>query len=237
LSKDKNPSESFSDRNELLAAIHSLLETEKQSNPTSYNVDGPPYQAYERIGFPGSRWSVERRISDYDLDQFYNPKANILDIGSNSGFFVTEFGMHCQNAHGVEPTPELNRVGEITAKHLNIADKVKFYDCKFEDFVPELEYDTVLSLAAFYTFDGRERSSAKSYFDKIYEILKPDGYCFYESTSHTKEAGSPGLPFLLAAQEAEAALIKTFKIEKSWEEETRLNSGSFRKYIVARKQK
>ena len=231
---------SISDRSEsqvaLIAAIHRLLEKEKENNPKSYNKAAPPYQAYERIGFPGSRWSVEKRIYKYDLDRFFNPEANILDIGSNTGFFVTEFGVHCKVAHGVEPTPELNRVGEITAEHLNIADKVKFFDCAFENFVPEVNYDTVLSLAAFFTFDGRERTAAKSYFEKIFNLLKPGGHCFYESTSHTKEPDSEGYSFWLAAQEAESALTEIFEIEKNWDEETRPGSGSFRKYIVAHKQ-
>ena len=47
--------------------------------------------------------------------------------------------------------------------------------------------------------------------------------------------GDEGYPFYLAAQRAERAIRDRFEIERGWDEETRPGSGSFRRYIWARK--
>lgn len=223
------------DRAALHAQIARHLETERQANPVSYNLHAEPYQAYERIGFPGSRWSVEKRIKAYGLDRFFDPRLRVLDIGSNTGFFVVEFALHCALAHGVEPTPDLNRIGQITAEHLGVADKVRFFDGAFDAFEAESSYDLVLSLAAFFTFDGRERSQAESYFSKVARLLAPGGALFYESTSHTLGDELPGKAFRLASEQAERAISGTLYVERSWTEETRPGSGSFRRYVLARR--
>jgi SAM-dependent methyltransferase len=163
------------------------LEQELKTNPVSYmsfaNAKGRPYQSYERIKFEGLRWSVEKRIAEYGLARYLKPDAAVLDIGSNYGFFVTEFALSCAAAHGVEPVPELCRIGEYTAEYLGVADKTKFFAQKFEDFKAPCAYDTVFSLASFFTTDKRQRTSAEAFFGQIRDILKPGGELFYESTS------------------------------------------------------
>ena len=218
---------------ELHAEIHRLLDEEKQVNPVSYNKEAP-YQSYERIGFEGMRWSVEKRIEEYGLDTFFTPGTAVLDIGSNFGFFVNEFALQCGTAHGVEPTPHLNAIGMTTAEYLGIADRVAFFNAPFEDFDNPVSYDTVLSLAAFFTADGRERSGAQAYFGKVANILKPGGRIFYESTSYTKEEGSPMYSGYVAAREAITAMGDLLVLEKQWE----TPSGSedwFRGFAIARK--
>ena len=182
---------------DLHAKILKQVNSEIEGNPRSYNTEKyvpgaavKPYQTYERIGFEGMRWSVEKRIKEYGLEQFFDPEVTVLDIGSNFGFFVCEFALHCKIAHGIEPNPPLNKIGEITAEYLGVSDKVKFHDCFFDKFESDVKYDTIFSLAAFHTADGRERSKANDYFSKINSLLKPNGRVFYESTSHTKPPDS-----------------------------------------------
>ncbi|MCK6418573.1 MAG: class I SAM-dependent methyltransferase [Alphaproteobacteria bacterium] len=201
--------------------IYQQLEQEQRTNPVSYvkfsNAKGRPYQSYERIQFEGLRWSVEKRISTYGLERYFNPNSTILDIGSNYGFFVTEFAMYVKEAHGVEPVPELCRIGEITATHLNVHDKTKFFAQKFEDFQPDCLYDTVFSLASFFTTDKKQRSSAEEFFGKIDSILKPDGEFFYESTSYQKSPGSEDYEHYVHAQKAFDVLKDMFDVYESYE--------------------
>ena len=218
---------------DLHARIHELLDAEKKSNPVSYNKD-QPYQSYERISFPGLRWSVERRIKEYGLDEFFAPDTRVLDIGSNFGFFVNEFALNCGTAHGVEPNTHLNAIGTATAEHLGIADRVAFFDMPFEEFEADAGYDTILSLAAFFTADGRERAGAQAYFGQVRDLLVPGGRLFYESTSYTKGDGSQMLAGYNAAQEARKAIESFMTIEKEWETVSG-SEGWFRYFVIARK--
>lgn len=218
-------------RDALHARIHALLRDEVAANPASYNKE-QPYQSYERIGFKGLRWSVEKRIREYGLERFFDPEAAVLDIGSNFGFFVCEFALNCRLAHGIEPNPHLNRIGAITAEYLGVGDRVKFLDCFFDDFKNPIRYDTVFSLAAFFTADGRERSSADAYFGKINDMLAEGGRVFYESTSYTKKPDSPAHEHFVAAESAVAAMGRVMTLEREWE----TTSGSidfFRRFAVA----
>ena len=55
----------------LIDKIHLIMNDEIENNPVTYNTKTTPYQAYERIGFKGLRWSVEKRIKEYRLEQFF----------------------------------------------------------------------------------------------------------------------------------------------------------------------
>ncbi|TGN08004.1 hypothetical protein [Leptospira ilyithenensis] len=219
-----------SERELLISQINSLINEEIQNNPVTYNKDRP-YQSYERIGFEGLRWSVEKRINEYGLDRFFNIEHNVLDIGSNFGFFVTEFALHCKEVHGIEPNHWLNTIGEITAKYLKVEDRVGFFDVFFDDFVNPIQYDVVLSLAAFFTQDKRERSEAKNYFSKIKSMLNPQGYLFYESTSYTKDKDNS---HFVAKLEALDAIKENLELEKEWETPSG-SEGFFRQFAIARK--
>lgn len=218
---------------ELLDKIDHLLKEEVEHNAVTYNAE-VPYQSYERIGFQGLRWSVERRISEYGLSQYFNPSNRVLDIGSNFGFFVCEFALHCSHVDGVEPNRHLNTIGEITAEYLGVADKTTFFDQSFESFIPSQPYDVVLSLAAFFTQDGRERSSAEQYFGKIFDILVPGGQLFYESTSYSRNSQTAAR-HLVAADDAIASIEQRFTSVKVWETPSG-SPGFFRRFCVATKQ-
>jgi hypothetical protein len=217
----------------LCLKIRQLLVKEVQANSVSYNKE-TPYQSYERIGFEGLRWSVEKRVREYGLERFFDADASVLDIGSNFGFFVCEFALHCQLAHGIEPNPHLNQIGEITAERLGVRDRVEFYDCLFDEFRPQITYNNVFSFAAFFTQDGRERSDASNYFNKINQMLRPSGYVFYESTSYTKEPSSRNYSHFTAAESAVKAMAEVMTLEKTWETVSG-SVGSFRRFAISMK--
>lgn len=220
-------------QNELHERIDALLRDEVEANPVTYNAERP-YQSYERVGFAGLRWSVEKRVREYGLDRFYDPDARILDIGSNFGFFVCEFALHCASAHGVEPNPHLNEIGATTAAYLGIAEKVAFFDVPFADFNAPHEYDVVLSLAAFFTADGRERTDASDYFGRVHDMLSPTGQVFYESTSYVKDPDIPEYSHYLAAVGAVAEIGTRFGAVEDWETPSG-SEGYFRRFAIGTK--
>lgn len=217
----------------LHAEINHLIEAELQSNPVSYNKQ-VPYQSYERIEYQGLRWSVEKRIREYGLEKYYDPSYRVLDIGSNFGFFVCEFALHCSAAHGVEPNPHLIQIGEAAARHLNVAKKTEFFDCLFEDFKPPHNYDIVFSLAAFHTADGRERTDARNYFGKINDMLSDNGQLFYESTSYTRAPDSDSYANFRATESAVEAIHDIFTDIDEWETPSG-SDGYFRRFAASRK--
>ena len=206
---------------ELHQEIERIIQLEREANPRTYNSDDIQgdqcYQAYERINLPGYRWSVEKRIREYNLSRLYSPTASVIDIGSNVGFFVAEFGMHCKSACGVEPNRYLNDVGRLVCNYLSIAEKTQYFDQPFEDFVPSQQYDRILSLASFYTRDEGQRTSAEAFFGKIREMLAPGGMFFYESTSYLNDPDNETYGHYLASREALRVLQDLFRIEESYE--------------------
>lgn len=206
---------------ELHALINRELVAEQKTNPMSYmkfaNAKGRPYQSYERIGFEGLRWSVEKRIHEYGLERYLQPQSVVLDIGSNYGFFVTEFALHVKEAHGVEPVPELCRIGEHTADYLGVRNKVRFFANKFEDFSAPCLYDTVFTLASFFTSDKNQRSSAELFFGKIRDILKPGGQLFYESTSFQYRPEQEDYEHYVHALEAAQVISEYFTVDERYE--------------------
>jgi len=205
----------------LHSKINEELRGEYKTNPVSYrkfkNANGRPYQAYERIGFEGLRWSVEKRIKEYALETYFKPGSRLLDIGSNYGFFVTEFALKVALAHGVEPVPELCNIGRHTADYLGVEDKTEFFAVAFEDFEAPCKYNTIFSLASFFTSDEKQRSSAESYFGKIHELLEQDGQFFYESTSFQRNVGDEDYEHYLHAQNALVVLRELFHVSDNYE--------------------
>ena len=190
----------------------------KKNTLKTYNKE-IPYQTYERIKFGGLRWSVEKRIFEYNLKPFLKSDYKILDIGSNFGFFVNEFAIHCKLAHGIEPNKYLNEIGRCTSEYLKINNKTNFFDCTFESFNEVVKYNVIFSLAAYYTADGIQNTSPKEYFGKIYDLLENEGTIFYESTSFKKEKNDSHYQ---AQKEAIEYIKKNFKKTKNWI----TNSGS-----------
>ncbi len=215
-------------KNDLKNRIDAILEEEIIHNKGSYNFD-TPYQTYERIDYIGRRWSVEKRIEEYGLDSLCQANSKILDIGSNFGFFTVELAIRCELAHGVEWNPYLNRIGRLTAEHLGLTDEAVFFNSTFDDFVSDIKYDLILSMASFYTEDGKERVSSNEYFRKVRGLLSSKGHLFYESTSYIPDTNDPFEDAMMAASES---ISKELRIVTQWESKTG-SQGGHRKFIIA----
>ena len=172
--------------------IHELLAEEQQRNPVTYN-EAIPYQRYDRIDFVGNRWTPEKRITDYGIDKYVFPGSVVLDVGCNTGFIGVElaYAYKAGMVHGVEPNSWLCRVGELVAEHLGVADRTRFSDCRFDELSEDIRYDVILSLAAFYTADGREREGAENYFRRCHDLLKKGGVIICESVSFNEKQKGP----------------------------------------------
>lgn len=231
---DGAPIELVQDR--LHKDIYRFLQEEAASNAVSYNKVAP-YQGYARIGLDGVR-SLEERFAFLGLDRFCGENVTVLDIGSNTGFFVVEAALKCRKAHGIEPNPYLNAIGMRVATHLGVASRVELFDSTFADFVPAERYNLVLCLAAFYTADGRERTQAHEYFEKIDRMLADEAVLVYESTGYSKDDDQAN-PFGSESRRAqEAAFLEIsarMKIMRDDEYEASNAPGAFRRVVVARR--
>jgi SAM-dependent methyltransferase len=223
---------SLEDRAALHTNILRLIKEETDANPVTYN-SLEAYQAYERIGFEGRRWSVEKRLNSYGCYDLLNSSQDVLDIGSNMGFFVVEFAHHCHSADGVEPNPQLNEIGEITATYTGVGKKTRFFDCRFENFEADRKYDLIFSFAAFFTADGRQRKNAEAYFGQIFELLKPGGKLFFESTSFLDNGAENVDPHKTASEEAARQIEVRGEILNDWTERLGSQGGS-RRFILAK---
>jgi hypothetical protein len=222
---------------QLLTTIDGLLEQERASHPDSCKRSRS-YQAYERIGLAGEPASVESRIREYGLACYAAPDVRVLDIDSNAGFFVTEFALTCAEAHGVEPNPWLNRIGELTADHLGVRDRVRLFEMPFADFRPAAPYDLILSLAQSFAADDRERLRGHGYFDHIDSMLADWGCLVYESAGFSPEprAEDPGglaTRALAACHAASEAIATRFAIAFRQDVPVPGPPGVFRRLIVA----
>lgn len=225
------------DELELKNRLKLLFDEELAANPVSYGIGREStYQGYRRIDWPGNRM-VEDRFAALGIYDLLTPSARTLDIGSNSGFTTVEAALLGRLAHGVEPNPQLVRIGELVAAHLGVAWKTAFFDMTFSEFEPGTAYDLVLSLASFHTHDRRERESALAYFGKISECTAPGGKLVFESVSYTGE-DSEGpeelIPYFTPVTEAVKVIEELFSIERRWTVK-REKDGAQRLYVVAAK--
>ena len=216
--------------------IKHLFDEEQEHNPKSYksmsNANNLPYQAYERINIKGLRWSVEKRINEYNLKPLFNKDASVLDIGSNSGFIANEFALFCKFVHGIEPVEKLNEIARLVSVRLGL-DNTKFFTSKFEDFENKINYDLVLSFASFHTSDENQRTSAEYFFSKVSNYMKKNALFFYESVSYQKKQEEPDYPFYLAKEEAISVCREKFDILSI--KETKSGSKNYRTLALMKK--
>ena len=174
---------------ELHQKIAELLKQEKENNPVTYAgpISGSelPYQAYDRIGLEGLRWTPEKRIAAYGIDKVIKRGDAVLDIGCNMGFMGIELAcVYDAEVLGLEPNPYLCKVGELVADYLELK-KVSFMDAKFENLDKlDLKFDLILSLAVFHTSDKRESEDPRPYVDRCVNLLNPGGRLVFESVSY-----------------------------------------------------
>lgn len=131
------------------------------------------YQSFKNIS--GSR-DTEYRFKRYKLEKYLNKKMNVLDVGSNCGFFSMYISKHVNSVNGIEIEAPLCKIANTIKNQLDITNCI-FYNKDFKDFETIKRYDLVLSLAVHFWIG----IGFVAYARKIYNLLKKDGLFFIES--------------------------------------------------------
>jgi SAM-dependent methyltransferase len=171
-------------------AIFSQYALQRHNWKNSYAADYP-YQGLSRLGIAGCK-PAEERLSRYALDEYLRDTDYILDIGSNNGFLSLLLGEHCGRVTGIEYNPYLVSVAEIAQRSLAVGN-VDFLVGDFVEFDANQKFDAVLSLANHCTIDGNLSMGFEGYIAKVFSLLKPGGYLFFESHNvFGPGSGAPG---------------------------------------------
>lgn len=160
------------------AAIYELLYLQSLNWTKAY-CEGNAYQGSGRLGISGGKPN-EVRMQQYEIDSLLDHSQSVLDIGSNMGFMSLYLAERCKRVDALEYNPYLCQIGQTAANALSI-DNVSFLCGDFLVFRPTRPYDIVVSLASHATIDDRMRIRFEDYIRKIYSIMSPGGYFFFES--------------------------------------------------------
>jgi SAM-dependent methyltransferase len=171
-------------------AIFSQYCLQRHNWKNSYAADYP-YQGLSRLGIAGCK-PTDERLSRYAIDEYLCDTDHILDIGANNGFLALSLAERCGHITGIEFNPYLVSVAELAKKFLGIGN-ADFLVGDFVDFESDQQFDAVLSLANHCTIDGNLAMDFEKYVAKIFSLLKPQGYLFFESHNvFGQGTGAPG---------------------------------------------
>jgi SAM-dependent methyltransferase len=144
----------------------------------SYAADYP-YQGMERLGISGIK-PAEERLARYDIAQHLGATDRVLDIGSNNGFWALVLATTVAHVDGLEFNPYLVAIANLAKEHLG-AHNASFIPADFVDYETSQTYDIVCSLANHCTIDGNLSMDFEQYIAKVFSLLKPGGFLFFES--------------------------------------------------------
>lgn len=154
------------------------LEDQKKEGWNGAYVQGYFYQGLEELGISGAK-PTEFRFTQYDVDNILE-NADVLDIGSNTGFVAIYCAKLATRVIGVELNPYLNRVARDTSEYLSI-NNIELSQSDFKDFESEIKFDVVLSFSNHHTIDGNLNLGFEKHLERIVNHLKPNGYMLFES--------------------------------------------------------
>lgn len=133
------------------------------------------YQNYPPLGIRGERDSLNRQAV-YGLGEILRPDMEVLDIGSNVGFFSILLADRVKHIHLLEYEPQLveiaRRVAEKEGKH-----NVTCICEDFKQFDSERKFDFIFSFAVHW-WVGMPRGD---YVNKVRSHLKDGGLMLFES--------------------------------------------------------
>lgn len=107
-------------------------------------------------------------IEDLKLIHKYKPKGNLLDVGTNMGFFLRNAKkMGCWDIYGVEPSPSLSGMAR---KYFGLNVKTAF----LKDVGFETDFFDVVSMTDVF----EHLPEPAEVLNEVHKILKPDGIFF-----------------------------------------------------------
>ncbi|MFN7711260.1 MAG: class I SAM-dependent methyltransferase [Curvibacter sp.] len=165
-----------------LKALHeqvfTTLHLQRAHWPHSY-CSGYLYQGWEELGLCGIK-PTDTRLRGYGIEELLQPGDRVLDLGANNGFLALALARRVAQVDAVEINPFLVDIGRAAARHLG-PHKVRFILADIEAWSPLTLYDAVLSLANHSTIDQRMSMDFETYVAKLFSLLRPGGWLFFES--------------------------------------------------------
>lgn len=140
------------------------------------------YQSYPPLGIRGVRDTLNRR-QIYGLDEILRPDMDVLDIGSNVGFFSMFLADEVRHVDLLEYEPDLVEIAQLV-KNKEKRTNIECVRGDFKDFRPGKKYDLIFSFAIHW-WVGMSRVE---YVEKLKSHLKDDGGLILIE-SHTLEYG------------------------------------------------
>jgi len=146
---------------------------------------GKFYESYTELGLRGCR-DTEERLSLYHIRDFLKKDSTVLDIGCNCGFLDLQAAPYVKNITGVDICPEFIEIANKVKKFVGIRN-VHFRCADFWNDLKEETYHAVFSFAV-HTNLMVSGASMQGYVDRIFKMILPDGYLFFESHNLRNDA-------------------------------------------------
>jgi len=135
------------------------------------------YQSYPPLNISGLRDTLSR-YNHYGLDKILKKDMDVLDIGSNTGFFSIFIANKIRHIDLLEYNESLTKIASFLSKKEG-KNNVKCICEDFKKFKPEKKYDLIFSFAV----HGAIGIDLKEYLEKVKSYLKPNGMILIESHS------------------------------------------------------
>ena len=136
------------------------------------------YQSFPMLNIKGNR-PTDLRIKTYGLYDVLDKSMNVLDIGSNVGFFDMTIAEHVNSITGIEYDKDFADIAAGTAKILGL-DNVTFINADANQWLKNNmnnRYSLILSFAVHCWLNVK----AEDYAQIISELLLPRGFLVFES--------------------------------------------------------
>jgi 2-polyprenyl-3-methyl-5-hydroxy-6-metoxy-1,4-benzoquinol methylase len=133
------------------------------------------YQSFEKLQIDGQRPTTFRFFT-YGLDKLLNKEYDVLDIGSNCGFFSLHISKYVRSVDGIEFNKELVDIANATKEYLKI-DNCYFHYADFRQFIFTKKYNVILSFAVHYWIG----MTMSEYSLHLSDLLNDNGFVILES--------------------------------------------------------
>jgi len=133
------------------------------------------YQTHPNIKLKGVRPTL-CRYSMYGLEKYLNKNMEILDVGSNIGFFSLYVSEKVKSIDLLEVNPKLIKICEKATKYLNIKNTNSIHK-DIKTFKPTKKYDIIFSFAV----HDHIGMNLEKYLALLHSFLKKDGIVLIES--------------------------------------------------------